>query len=212
MELEKIIHYSIYIHAALGGIALIAGMISLVAQKGGNNHKLAGKIFYYSLLTSIIISFFIAVAPNHENAFLFSIGIFSLYLITMGYRALQYKKGTVVASLDKIISGVMLIVGLLMIILPLIIYQKINIVLAVFGLIGSILAFLDLRSYKNPEELKKKWLTFHLTKMIGGYIATTTAFIVVNQWLPGIVGWLAPTVIGSIYIAYWIRKMRISQR
>lgn len=49
----------------------------------------------------------------------------------------------------------------------------------------------------------------HIGKITGGYIAATTAFVVVNNtFLPPLLAWLAPGVLGNIYIVYWIRKMK----
>ena len=44
--------------------------------------------------------------------------------------------------------------------------------------------------------------------MTGGYIAAFTAFVVVNQILPGVYGWLTPTALGTIYIMYWNKKIK----
>ncbi len=50
-------------------------------------------------------------------------------------------------------------------------------------------------------------MTLHLGNMMGAYIASFTAFLVVNEVLPPLVGWLGPTVLGSFYIAYWNIKI-----
>ncbi len=49
--------------------------------------------------------------------------------------------------------------------------------------------------------------------MMAAYIATTTAFVVVNlsQQLPdafGILVWFAPTAIGTPLIFYWVNKYK----
>ena len=101
----------------------------------------------------------------------------------------------------------MIITGLGMILLPIILSQKINIVLSVFGTLGIIFSINDLRGFRKPEQLRKKWLQAHLGKMIGGYISAVTAFVVVNQFFPALIGWLGPTVIGTFFIIYWTRKV-----
>jgi hypothetical protein len=45
--------------------------------------------------------------------------------------------------------------------------------------------------------------------MMGGYISAVTAFIVVNQLLPGVYGWIAPGVIGGVLIAVWSNKYKV---
>ncbi|MBX0333755.1 hypothetical protein K3G39_10955 [Pontibacter sp. HSC-14F20] len=89
--MEQTIRILIYIHAFFGGLGLITGMISILVNKGAINHKKAGNIFSYSMVISSLISLFIARMPNHENLFLFLIGIFTIYLVLSGNRALTLK-------------------------------------------------------------------------------------------------------------------------
>lgn len=197
----------IILHATLGGIALLSGLIPLMSQKGSKAHKQYGKVFYFSMLAAALVGVIITVLPEHESPFLFTIGIFSCYLVLSGRRALRFKKEKP-SLIDQIISIGMLITGIGMITFPLIVWGGINIVLTVFGLLGISLAITDLRVFKNPEKLKKGWLKMHIGKITGGYIAATTAFVIVNNtFLPPLVAWLAPGVLGSIYIVYWTRKM-----
>lgn len=200
--------YLIYIHAAFGGIALLAGTFAIIAKKGSSAHKKSGKVFYYIMLASALTALVISAIPSNFNPFLFSIGVFSAYLIISGYRALRYKRKVVSLVIDKTLTGVMMITGLGMILMPVILEGKPNIVLAVFGIISLILTLGELRAYKNLEKLRKGWLAKHLGNMIGGYIAAVTAFIVVNQILPGVYGWLTPTAVGLGYMFYWTKKIK----
>jgi uncharacterized membrane protein len=209
MNYEKIIQIVILIHAAFGGLALLFGLAAIIAKKGNLIHKKSGLLFFYSMLISAIIAMFIAVLPKHENPFLFAIGIFSSYLILTGFRALRFKNAVNDLKTDKIISVAMFITGILMIILPVLFTKSINIVLSVFGLIGIALSYRDLQIYKKQVKLKKAWLKLHLGKMIGGYIAAITAFIVVNNCFSGIYGWFVPTLFGVPYIFYWFNKLKL---
>jgi uncharacterized membrane protein len=196
----------IYIHAAFGGIALLAGLVALIARKGKSIHKKFGLLFFYSMLMSALLALIIATLPDHKSPFLFSIGIFSAYLILTGYRALQFKVNSV-KPMDKVLSWLMVVTGITMVLYPIVLEQKINIVLTVFGIIGLSLSLRDLNLYRQPEKLKRGWLKLHLGKMIGGYIAASTAFVVVNNFFYGIYGWFVPGIVGGIYIAYWMRKL-----
>ena len=207
MELETFVLSLIIIHANLGSIALLAGFLSLAVKKGEKLHKKSGLIFYYSMLASALTAMIIAMIPHHENPFLFAIGVFSSYFIITGKRAIKFKTTKPHLKTDKIISLIMVITGLLMIILPLMLNHSLNIILLIFGALGGTLALRDLKLYKAPEKLQEKWLKLHLSKMLGGYISATTAFIVVNQLIPGIYGWLIPSIIGSLYITFWVRKL-----
>jgi uncharacterized membrane protein len=208
MEIEKVTRILIYSHAFLGGIALFSGMISLIAKKGKILHRKSGKVFLLSMLSSALTALIISILPNHESAFLFSIGVFSSYLILTGYRAISYKSKNVNLTIDKIISWTMIVLASLMIFYNPIFNNKVNIVLTVFGIVGSFLSIRDLILYKNTERLTAGWLKLHLGKMIGGYISATTAFVVVNDFFPSFYGWFIPGIIGGFYITYWMNKLK----
>ena len=205
--MEKTIAILIYIHAGFGGIALLAGLVSIVAKKGRYTHKKAGVIFFYSMLVSSITAMVVSLLPKHESPFLFAVGIFSLYFILTGYRALKFKNPNPILRTDKWISRTMFITGLLMIFLPIILTSKINIILTVFAIVGIIFSIRDLMLYQDMDTLKKSWLKLHLGKMIGGYISATTAFVVVNNFFPSFYGWFIPGIIGGLFITYWIRRV-----
>ena len=205
--MEKTIQILIYIHAAFGGIALLAGSVSIIAKKGKNIHRKSGLIFFYSMMLSGIIAMIVAVLPNHESPFLFAVGIFSLYFVLTGNRALNFKRKNPDLKIDKLISIIMIATGVLMILLPIILTKSINIVLVVYAIVGIIFSVGDLILFRNPERLRKGWLKLHLGKMLGGYISATTAFVVVNEFFPSFYGWFIPGIVGGFVIAYWMRKM-----
>ncbi len=211
MDLQDSISLLIIAHAAFGGIALLAGFISIVTRKGKQCHKASGKTFFYSMFISAVTALVIAVMPKHENPFLFVVGVFSLYLILTGKRALRFKRLKKSDSLfwDKCISIGMLLTGLGMTTVGLIYLNTGNmfIVLTVFGVIGVLNALQDLRAHRDRKRLRNKWLPMHIGKITGGYIAAFTAFVVVNSVFPMLINWLLPTVLGSLYITYWIRKV-----
>ena len=202
--------FLILLHAIFGGLALLSGSIAIATKKGKRPHKVSGKVFYYGMSISTILSLGIALLPNHFNPFLFSIGVFTLYFLIGGFRSLNYKKSTSQLSIDKITSWSMLLCAVGMITIPLVTQGKLDVVLAVFGGVSMAFAIRDLRLYQNPEKLGKAWLRLHLSKMSGAYIASVTAFLVVNQFLPYFLNWFLPTILGSIFIAFWMRKIRIS--
>jgi len=149
----------------------------------------------------------VAVLHNHESPFLFAVGIFSLYFVLTGNRALNFKRKSPDLKIDKLISIIMITTGISMISLPIILTKSINIILVVFAIVGIIFSVRDLILFKNPERLRKGWLKLHLGKMLGGYISATTAFVVVNEFFPSFYGWFIPGIVGGLIIAYWIRKM-----
>ena len=200
-------HLLILIHAFFGGLALLSGSIAMVAAKGKKWHRMSGKVFFYAMLLSALLALVIALMPGHFNPFLFSIGVFTTYLLTGGYRALQFRKPVFQLPLDIAISMVMLVCGIGMILVPLLFHRSLDIVLTVFGSIGISFSIRDLLLYQNLERLKHVWLRLHIGKMTGAYIAALTAFLVVNQLFVYYLNWLLPTVLGTIYITYWRKRM-----
>lgn len=209
--MEQTARILIIIHAASGGIALLAGLVAMIAKKGLKIHKKSGLLFFYSMTTSAISALSISLLPKHESPFLFAIGILSLYFILSGKRALRFKFRNPKLQTDKWISRIMLLTGILMIVLPIIVSRNINVVIFVFGTVAIIFSIRDLQSFAKPEELKKQWLTIHLGKMIGGYIAASTAFVVVNDFFPSPYGWFIPGVVGGSVIVYWVRKLKVKK-
>lgn len=211
--MEQVIKIAIYIHAFFGGIGLIAGIGSILLKKGSVPHKRMGKLFSIGMLTSSIISLPIAWMPNHKNLFLFLIGLFTIYLVLMGNRVLTFKSKTKLNAdiIDKIISGSMLILSLIMLFIG--IYGLINtmnnsILYVFFGSFGLFSTIKDFRFFKNQG--KNKWLTNHVGKMVGAFIASVTAFIVAGLELGNIISWTLPSILGTIYIIYWIKKLKVN--
>tara|TARA_B100000809_G_scaffold33236_2_gene29052 strand:- start:2100 stop:2696 length:597 start_codon:yes stop_codon:yes gene_type:complete len=192
----------IYIHAVFGGIDLLTGFISIIAKKGRVFHKKSGLIFFYSMIFSGIIAMIVAVLPKHESPFLFAVGIFSLYFVLTGNRALKFKRKNTDLKIDKLISIIMIVTALLMISLPIILTNSLNIILGIFAIVGITFPVKDLILFKSPERLRKRWLKLHLGKMLGGYISATTAFVVGNQFFPSFYGWFIPGIIGGLIITY----------
>ncbi len=210
--MEQTITTLIYIHAFFGGLGLITGMISVFVKKGGFNHKRAGKVFSYSMIISSLLSLLIARMPNHENLFLFLIGIFTIYLILAGNRALTLKSSIKSKAdwLDQLISGSMLLTSIIMLTLGLIgMIQKADnsILYLFFGGFGVFMTWRDFQTFKIFTKHKKAWLISHLGRMVGALIASITAFLVAGLHIGTIVVWLTPTVIGTAYILYWKRKL-----
>lgn len=69
MEIEKFIRLLVYAHATFGSIALVTGLVALIAKKGKTIHKKSGLLFFYSMLVSAFIALVVAMLPNHFNPF-----------------------------------------------------------------------------------------------------------------------------------------------
>jgi len=197
--------YSILLvlHIIGGFSALVAGGISIISKKGAKLHKTSGMIFFWGMLAVGITA--ISISLMKDNEFLLHIGIFSLYMNIAGYRSILDK-----SLKPKWIDWTILIIAIVNSTLMII---SMNIILMVFGGISTFLAANDLKIYywlANGNSLPKmQWLRRHLAMMLGTYISTFTAFLVVNINLAsnGWIIWLAPTFVLTPLIPYWIIKI-----
>ena len=204
---ENTIGILILLHAIFGGVALLCGSGALISKKGSSTHKVFGKVFACTISISAIVAIIISLQQSHSSPFLFSIGILSLYFTLSGYRAVQYKSKITYIWFDYTIACLLIISSLYMIIYPLIVAGRLPLLFAVFGALGIIFGVRGMLMFGDKDKLQKNWLKLHIGNITGAYISALTAFIVVNQWIPGIWGWIAPGVIGGFYIAYWLRKV-----
>ncbi|MRX70248.1 hypothetical protein SAMN06265349_101750 [Flavobacterium resistens] len=208
--MEPAITILIYIHAFFGGIGLITGIGSIVVKKGGKLHKRMGKLFSIGMITSSLISLPICWMPKHQNIFLFLIGLFTIYLVISGNRALSFKTKTKADLLDRIISGTMLFFSIIMISIGL--YCQLNnisngILFTFFGGFGLFMTVKDFIFFRNFSETNRNWLSKHIGKMVGALIASITAYIVAGLGIGSLIAWIMPSILGTFYIIYWNRKI-----
>ncbi|APG64795.1 hypothetical protein LPB136_05205 [Tenacibaculum todarodis] len=213
--MEEIISVFIYIHAFFGGLGLISGIGSIVVKKGSIPHKRFGKLFSIGMLVSSLISIPIACLPNHQNIFLLLIGLFTIYLVVSGNQVLTFKSKTKTAATvtDKITSGSMFFFSVVMILFGIYFLIKGNttafLLFVFFGGFGFLLSIKDFIFYRNLSTKRNLWLTNHVGKMIGAFIASVTAFLVAGLSLNNLIAWMLPTIFGTIYIVYWKRKLKV---
>lgn len=204
------------LHVIGGTIGLITGTINIIRKKGGELHGNIGMLFLYGMLTAGLSSLVLSVM--HPNYFLFIVGIFTLYMTATGKRYLHFKQsGKKPGIMDWGLTGGMLLAGIAFLgfgLALLIRGNNFGIVFLAFSFIGLRFSFADMSNYRGKSKIKNFWLTGHLQRMIGSYIASTTAFLVVNVkyiplYLPNYIWWLLPSVIFTPLIIIWTRKYRV---
>jgi len=194
----------LYLHIACGGTALLTGLIALLTFKGGKVHRKAGKVFFYAMIGIAISALVISIAKN--NSFLLAIAVFSFYMNYTGYRALKNRKVRY-----KWFDWLALIASAAVVIYM---FISLNIVLVVFGALLTFFIVQDVLTQLKPDEqlkqVAKERVITHLGRMSGTYIATVTAFAVVNINFvnPGWLVWLLPTFVGVPVIVYFTRVWR----
>lgn len=202
------------IHIAAGFVALFAGAVALLTEKGGDRHRQAGRYYVRSMAIVVgTVPLLLAFDPaDFARQFLLLVAVFSGYLVFSGYRVLSRKRATAEGDIvDGFAAGLVVFAslglggwGLSLAVAG----TSTGIVMAVFGSIGFAAGVAELGDFLNPDR-RDPWMANHLARMIGGYIATVTAVSVVNfvEVMPGVVpdpvAWLWPTVVGVPLIWYW---------
>jgi len=213
--MEALVSSLLILHITAGAIGLISGTINIARRKGDRLHKVIGIIFFYAMMvvgfSAIVLSLF---NPNH---FLTIVGVFTIYMVGTGFRYIQLRLAGVdndPKALDWVMTYGMGLAGVLFLALginALIQGNTFGIVYIVFGSISLLFVRTDLANYRGKAKARNYWLLAHLQRMIGGYIAALTAFLVVNvdnfpPILPGVVYWFLPTVVLTPLIILWSRK------
>lgn len=202
------------VHIAVGAWILIAGAWQMIAPKGTQLHRRMGNSYLWGMYISFLTSFPLSMLS--ENYFLATIGLFSLYLADSGKRMLLIGNTNRVSALDR--AGILFfafsVVWMMLITLYLALENKWTgaFILGIFTGIFLRLVWKDVRFILLGEDLKlyvnaQNRVKHHLGRMIGSYIAATTAFLVNVQPLPHpLLNWLLPTVVGLLFIRVSLRK------
>ncbi len=201
------------IHIAAGFVALFMAPAAMLTQKGGKSHRRWGKIYFWAMAV-VAATATVVVFAFGATFFLFLVAIFSFYLALTGYRALYRKRpqaGDKPGLLDWAASCTALAGGLGLVAWgALLLYagdsrEGFAPVPIALGTIALLTAGGDLRSFVRQPTEKYHWWFRHMRGMLTAYIATVTAFSAVNfTFLPVIVRWMWPTVVGSLGLTVWI--------
>lgn len=203
-----------WLHIVAGSLALLAGPVAMFNQNGGQTHRISGKIYFWSMVFIFASSIIMSLAKN--NLFLFMIGIFSFYLVITAYRALHLKnlhKGQKAELFDWAVLWLSALAGTGLAVFGLYVVfmlkNSFGLVALVFGAVMLQGVKTDYRRFTVPPKEKNHWLLKHITGMMGGYIATFTAFLV-NNWQsdPPFISWLLPTLVISPFITLTLKKFK----
>lgn len=203
-DLLPTVHYILPIHVVFGFLSLFTGFIVFILKKGTKKHVRIGRIYFFAMLGVFLTSIWVSVLK--ANIFLLLIGFFSFYLVHSGIRLNQFRKSSIVLFRDRFFTMIYFTCFLGMVgyaILGFIKgYQALGIVLGVFGVIGLLLVKNELRYYFfGFFPTQSAFIREHIGRLTGSYIAAFTAFAVNNvHFLPPVIIWLLPTVIGSFFI------------
>lgn len=195
-----------YLHIAAGFTGFFIAPVAMMLRKGGNNHRFWGKIYFYAMATSTIAA--LIVAAYRPNYFLLGLSVFSFHLAFSGYRILfrkhpgrdkakYYDWAVTIATIGC--GALLLVLGCTKA------HGPFQILFIVFGAGMGFNGMKQAMNYVSSKRTKNDWFFDHMTGMLGSYIAAVTAFSAVNfTFLPTVVQWLWPLVIGVPQIAIWV--------
>ena len=208
-------------HVVAGFLSLVTGLIAaFFGKKGGKLHRQVGKVFYWCMFW-IFISAILIISFVRFNPFLLVIAVFSFYMAFAGVRVLTIKKTMKAARIDWAASVITMGFGLAMVIMGLS-YQLESDWSSVYGYLCLFFGFftaqtgwVNFKTFRNLEKAEKMWWWLaHMGSMTGSFIASITAFLVLNGrifdlsdnigWVP----WILPALIGVPISTYWANKYR----
>ena len=199
-------------------LALVLAPLAMLTVKGGRAHRRWGTIYFWSML--VVASTAAVLALWRPQIFLALLAVFSFYLTFTGYRVLSRKRparGERAGAVDWAAALVTFAASAALAVLGLVrpgpSWERLGVVPVVFGVLGMVLAGLDLARFAGPPADPRAWWFAHMGGMLGSYIAALSAFSVVNfTFLPTAVRWLWPTALGIPLISIWIAYYKVRFR
>lgn len=195
----------LWIHIISGSAGLLIGTFVAIRKKTDKLHKKTGFAFYISMMICSLVS--IVLAIMHPNSFLFGVAIFTIYQLQAGKRYIKLRSKMDIRQSDIMTSILILFYAIFFLgnfVYTLIFNHSLEIVKLVFGMIGLLFFILDFRFYHQDIFSIQQAYRSHIARITGAYIASLTAFLVVNvSYSPSWVIWLLPTAIMVPVIIRW---------
>jgi uncharacterized membrane protein len=201
------------VHILAGMLALVVAPAAMLTSKGGRAHRRWGVVYVVAM--GVVAATAIVLSAWRPNMFLGLVAVFSFYMAFTGRRVLARKRperGERATALDWGATVVTAAASAGLVALGfarLAAGAPLGSVTVVLGGVGVAFAGRDLWRYARPPADPLQWWFDHMTAMLGSYIATVSAFSVVNfTCLPPTVRWLWPTALGAPLIAVWVTYYR----
>ncbi|MEM1123420.1 MAG: hypothetical protein AAGJ18_23480 [Bacteroidota bacterium] len=202
----------LFVHAILGIIFFLVGLLQFVLKRSGKRHRIFGRIYFFSWIGLLLTGAYIA------DLLITIFGIFGFYYVLTGTRAAMLK-GKSIQLFDKIIVLAGGIFSLTLIVYGVKILmsnnQNFGIISLVFGLLFGLSASQDISKHIIGKPLQKKnfgkmdWFFDHSARMIISYIAAVSAFTSIqNIFGNTTANFLVPVALGIIYMRYTERKYK----
>lgn len=216
--IEPLMDFVLYLHITVGAIALVTGGVAIASEKGKSVHLKSGRI--YVLAMTMVFVTGIAVASYKFNRFLFLIAFLSYYSVFCGVRILRLKKlhkGQRPKWFDWFAGIVNTIANLIFVGLGIYYLSKNGpfsggaLLSMGFGIGGLLISYVNLHPFIIKPKKAYHWYLSHIGNMMGGYIATLTAFLstVVTRYdvMNPFLAFALPSLIGVPMLIFWQRKI-----
>jgi len=205
----------LFLHIACGSVALLTASLAFLTEKGPKFHAKVGRIYALAMigvgLTAVVLWWL------GSTDFLLFIAFFSTYMVLVGWRLGQNRKGAV-GNIDRALVSIGTIgtIGLLFISADIAFGgfgpwgegATFALVPLVFSIIcGSLTYFQRLSLMNGIAPRGKERIRLHGIFMGAGTISTVTAFALTAIG-GGIVMWLLPTLIGTPLIVWNLGGLR----
>jgi uncharacterized membrane protein len=201
---------TLWLHIGSGFLALGGGLGVLTTEKGGRRHRQFGRGFLYAMAVVAATSLaLLALDPTVWRLFLGLVAVFSVYFAFSGYRTLSRKRPSDDATrVDWVAVGLYGTASAGLVGMGAWFSARgadFGVVMGVFGGIGLVFSTVDVRQFRRGPE-PGDWVGQHVVRMGAGYIATVSAFSAVNfLFLPPVLRWLWPTLLGTPLLVYLAR-------
>jgi hypothetical protein len=188
---------NLVIHVVFGAAALLLGLVAILSSKGGRVHRRSGMLFLYAYVV-VIVTALIGLLVFDFRSFLAVVTVLSFYDAFAGYRALQLR-GRRPETIDRIASVLGMCTPWIFIAVMRQLHRPWAPVLT-WSILGGLVAMSGydlLRNVLPLAWLRRVWVQEHLLKMMGAYIAITSA--AAGTIFPSALPWAAviPLVIGT---------------
>ena len=216
--MQQFITYTLYLHIIAGGTALVTGALAIFSKKGGRLHRGTGRIYFWAMTVVFITG--VTLASYQFNRFLFLIAFISYYSVFSGVRALKLKqlhKGQRPLWYDWLAGGLNTAANLLFVGLGIYYFVQAQglhgggLLSLGFGLGGLALSHTNIKPFVVQPNKAYHWYLTHIGNMMGGYIATTTAFLstMVTRFdlMNPILAFALPSLIGVPLLIIWQRRL-----
>ena len=214
----------LFLHIAGGSVGIVSGFVALLSRKGGRVHRVAGIVFFVSMLVMATIgagaSPFLPV-PEMPNVFA---GILVIYLVTTSVAAIRrkdgrvgrFEKGGLAVALGVVAAGVVYILmarnsptGT--------IGKTPPQAFLVFAIVGAIAAAGDLKVILRGGISGAARIARHLWRMcIALTIASGSFFLgqqkVMPVWMHGSPWLFVPVFAPLLLMVFWLIRVRLGNR